>query len=230
VRIYQYINSSWQQLGADIDGEAQSDQSGWSVSLSADGSTVAIGAPYNDDSGHVRIYQYINSSWQQLGADIDGEAQGDESGYSVSLSSDGSTVAIGAPYSDANGSSSGQVRIYQYDGVGWQQLGADIDGEASADYSGGSVSLSADGSTVAIGAPENDGSGDRSGHVRIYQYIDSSWLQLGTDIDGEAQSNYSGWSVSLSSDASTVAIGANGISGNGTNSGHVRVYELTQEP
>jgi len=54
--------SSWQQLGADIDGQAWGDQSGKSVSLSADGSTVAIGAPKNDgnsrsDSGHVRIYQ-----------------------------------------------------------------------------------------------------------------------------------------------------------------------------
>ena len=80
------------------------DESGSSVSLSADGSTVAIGAPFNkvngQELGHVRIYQYIDSSWQQLGADIDGEAEGDESGYSVSLSADGSTVAIGAPYND----------------------------------------------------------------------------------------------------------------------------------
>ena len=36
--------SSWNQQGADIDGEAASDYSGWLVSLSADGSVVAIGA------------------------------------------------------------------------------------------------------------------------------------------------------------------------------------------
>ena len=51
----------------------------------------------------MRIYQYINSSWQQLGTDIDGEAADDYSGYSVSLSADGSTVAIGAPSNDGNG-------------------------------------------------------------------------------------------------------------------------------
>ena len=118
----------------------QDDYSGCSVSLSADGSTVAIGAPSNDDngddSGHVRVYQYINSSWQQLGTDIDGEAADDDSGYSVSLSADGSTVAIGAPGNDGNGSNSGHVRIYQYINSSWHQLGTDIDGEAANDYSG----------------------------------------------------------------------------------------------
>ena len=49
----------------------------------------------------------------------------------------------------------------------WKQLGPDIDGEAAGDYSGVSVSLSADGSTVAIGAAENDGNGSDAGHVRI---------------------------------------------------------------
>ena len=233
VRIYQYINSSWQQLGTDIDGEAAGDRSGWSVSLSDDGSTVAIGAFRNDDngtdSGHVRVYQYDGLDWQQIGADIDGEAEGDES-CSVSLSADGSTVAIGAKYNDGNGSKSGHVRVYQYINSSWQQLGADIDGEAENDISGRFVSLSADGSTVAIGAHGNDGNGSASGHVRIYQYINSSWQQLGADIDGEASGDVSGWSVSLSDDGSTVAIGAFQNDGNGSDSGHVRIYELTQEP
>ena len=55
-------------------------------------------------------------------------------------------------------------------------MGSDIDGESSYDYSGWSVSLSPDGSTVAIGAPYNDGAGTNSGHVRIYS--------LDTDGDG----------------------------------------------
>jgi hypothetical protein len=242
VRIYQYIDSSWQQLGTDIDGEVQADESGCSVSLSADGGTVVIGAIGNDGngsfSGHVRIYQYINSSWQQLGTDIDGEAEGDWFGQSVSLSADGSTVAIGASFNDGNGTYSGHVRVYQYIDSSWVQLGTDIDGEAAGDSSGSSVSLSSDGSTVAIGAGRlglggaNDGvNGTNSGHVRVYQYIDSSWVQLGTDIDGEAEGDYSGSSVSLSADGSTLAIGApNNDYFNWENSGHVRVYELTQEP
>ena len=72
---------------------------------------------------------------------------------------------------------SGHVRIYNYTPSGtasWTQLGADIDGEAVSDYSGRSVSLSSDGSRVAIGAYANDGvSGSNSGHVRIYNYTPS---------------------------------------------------------
>jgi hypothetical protein len=228
VRIYQYNNNSWSQLGADINGEAADDYSGESISLSSDGSIVAIGAFQNDgngtNSGHVRIYQYNNNSWSQLGDDIDGEAADDRSGYSVSLSSDGSRVAIGAY---RNGNLSGHVRIYQYNNNSWSQLGADIDGEAENDVSGWAVSLSSDGTRVAIGAGNNDGNGDNSGHVRIYGYNGSAWAQVGADIDGEAAGNQSGRSVSLSSDGSIVAIGAPFNNENGTNSGHVRVYSIS---
>ena len=232
VRIYEYSGGSWSQLGADIDGEAANDRSGYSVSLSSDGSRVAIGAPKNDGvngslSGHVRVYEYSSGSWTQLGADIDGEAQGDEFGWSVSLSSDGSRVAIGAYGNDGNGTNSGHVRIYEYSNGSWTQVGSDIDGEASNDFSGRSVSISSDGSTVAIGADGNDGNGTNSGHVRIYEYSNGSWTQVGSDIDGEASNDFSGRSVSISSDGSTVAIGANGNDGNGSISGHTRIYEYS---
>ena len=48
------------------------------------------------------------------------------------------------------------------------QIGSDIDGEAAGDYLGRSVSLSSDGTIVAIGGWRNDGTGIDSGHVRIY--------------------------------------------------------------
>ena len=224
------MNYGWVKLGTDIDGEASGDNSGRSVSLSSDGTRVAIGAPYNDDngwtSGQVRIYEYNNSTsaWDKLGDDIDGEAAGDDSGYSVSLSADGTRVAIGAPYNDVNGISSGHVRIYEYRSGSWTQLGDDIGGEAFGDYSG-RVSLSSDGTRVAIGAPYNDGNGTQAGHVRIYEYDGTSWNKLGDDIDGEAAGDFSGISVSLSFDGSRVAIGASRNDGNGTNSGHVRIYD-----
>ena len=77
----------------------------------------------------------------------------------------------------------GHVRIYDYNGSAWVQVGADIDGEAAGDQSGSSVSLSSDGSRVAIGARENDGNGAAAGHVRIYDYDGSSWVKVGVDID-----------------------------------------------
>ena len=139
-----FVASDWTQQGADIDGEAASDHSGNSVSLSSDGTTVAIGAYGNDgngyNSGHVRIYAWnsATSAWEQQGADIDGEAEDDHSGRSVSLSSDGTTVAIGAWGNDDNGVDSGHVRIYAWNSAtsAWDQQGADIDGEAAYDQSG----------------------------------------------------------------------------------------------
>ena len=235
VRVYEWSGSAWVQKGSDIDGEAADDESGMSVSLSSDGTTVAIGALYNDgngsDAGHVRVYEWNSStsSWDQKGADIDGEAADDQSGWSVSLSSDGSTVAIGARLNDGTASNAGHVRVYEWNSgtSSWDQKGADIDGEAADDRSGSSVSLSSDGTTVAIGALYNDGTGTDAGHVRVYQYSGGTWTQLGSDIDGEAANDSSGWAASLSADGTTVAIGAYENDGNGSGAGHVRIYSIT---
>ncbi|MFT7100240.1 MAG: sugar lactone lactonase YvrE [Bacteroidia bacterium] len=229
VRVYQYASSSWSQLGSDIDGEAANDFSGQCVSLSGDGTIVAISATDNDgggpNAGHVRVYQYASGSWSQLGNDIDGEAANDKSGSSISLSDDGTILAVGAFFNDGNGSSSGHVRVYQYASSSWSQLGSDIDGEASNDLSGYSVSLSDDGTILALGAYKNDGGGTDAGHVRVYKYASSSWTQLGSDIDGEAAGDWSGSAVSLSGDGTKLAVGAYKNGGGGTDAGHVRLYK-----
>ena len=70
--------------------------------MNAAGDTVIIGAPYNDgngdNSGHARVFTLTDGAWVQVGADIDGETAGDESGYSVAMNAVGDTVIIGAPY------------------------------------------------------------------------------------------------------------------------------------
>ena len=135
-------------------------------------------------------------------------------------------MAIGAYNNDGGGSDSGHVRIYSWDGSAWTQVGNDIDGEALGDNSGGSVSIDSDGSHVAIGGYNNDGNGSNAGHVRIYEYSSGSWSQVGNDIDGEASDDQSGYSVSIDSDGSHVAIGAYNNDGTASNAGHVRVYNL----
>ena len=226
-RIYNWDGTTWSQLGGDIDGEAADDESGYSVSLSSDGTTVAIGARNNDgngnNAGQTRVFSWNGTTWNQLGGDIDGEAADDESGYSVSLSGNGSTVAIGARKNDGNGNSSGQTRIYSWNGTAWSQLGNDIDGEAANDFSGSSVSLSEDGRTVAIGARKNDGNGSNSGQARIYSWNGTTWSQLGTDIDGEATDDESGWSVSLAGNGTVIAVSAHQNDGNGGNAGQTRI-------
>jgi hypothetical protein len=229
VEIYEYNGSVWTQLGADIDGEADSDGSGTSVSLSSDGSIVAIGAPNNDGggttSGHVRVYKYMGGAWVLQGADINGEAGGNSSGNSVSISADGSIVAIGAPFNDDVGLNSGQVEVYEYNGSAWIQLGADLLAEGVGDLYGSSVSLNDDGNILAIGGYQNDGNGSNSGHVRVFEFIAGSWVQIGADLDGEAGDDWSGNSVSLDSVGSTVAIGAFLNNGGGFDRGHARVYK-----
>ena len=81
----------------------------------------------------------------------------------------------------------------------WKQLSSDIDSEVAGDRSGYSVSMSSDGTIVAIGAIRNNGNGTDAGHVRVYQYASSTdtWTQLGSDIEGEANGDYSGYSVSI---------------------------------
>ena len=296
VRVYEYDNTSWVQLGQDIDGESSGDQSGKSVSLSSDGNVLAIGAYKNDgvsggNSGHVRVYTYNGSSWVQIGQDVDGAANGDQFGWDVSMNHDGSIFAASSPYHSGLGQGSaghvrvyfnangvwsqvgndiygavdwdlsgwsislskqssinnytiaigaidndggsgannerGHVRVFNNPGNGvWAQVGQDIIGEAYWDHSGYKVSTSDDGTKVAIGAHQNDGGGNASGHVRIYENINGSWSQIGNDIDGEATEDESGSSVSLSGDGNTVAIGAHRNDGNGTNSGHVRVFNV----
>mmetsp|Transcript_16564 Transcript_16564/g.19188 ORF Transcript_16564/g.19188 Transcript_16564/m.19188 type:complete len:88 (+) Transcript_16564:533-796(+) len=86
--------------------------------------------------------------------------------------------------------------------------------------------MSDNGRTVAIGAKHNDGNGIASGHVRVYTWSSTinNWIQLGSDMDGESQSDNSGYSVSMSGNGQIVAIGARNNDGNGWSSGHVRVY------
>jgi hypothetical protein len=209
--------------------------------MNSAGDIVAIGAKFNtsDDgrnsSGHVRVYQYIDTpdgtdpkAWKQLGIDIDGEGSVDLSGI-VSMNSTGDTVAIGAGNNAID--NAGHVRVWKYmDELGnpgtkkWQRLGQDIDGEAASDFSGTAVSMNSTGDIVSIGSVKNDGNGNNSGHVRIWKLIGSTWQRLGQDIDGETAEDQSGYSVSMNSEGTIIAVGAIYNDDNGDNSGHTRVF------
>jgi hypothetical protein len=205
-RIYKWNSSSWAIMDKQIDGLAMREFSGFSVSLSSDGTTVAIGAPYaansnaDADAGATRIYKWNNSSWVIMDKPIDGLTAGEQSGTSVSLSSNGTTVAIGAPYAL---STTGTTRIYKWNNSSWIML-AQINGLTAGEHIGTRVSLSSDGITVAIGAPY---ALSTTGTTRIYKWNNSSWIML-AQINGLTAGEQSGTSVSLSSNGTTVAIGA----------------------
>ena len=226
VRIYKNIAGTWTQVGSDISGDVNGENTGGSIGLSDDGTKLVIGAPQaNGYMGRVRVYEYFAGGWSQMGVDIAGDVTNSFSGTSVSISDDGLTIAIGSPWDSGSGAYEGQARVFAYAGGAWTQVGSDINGENANDQSGQSISLSADGATIAIGAIGNDGTGSNAGHVRIYTNIASTWTQIGADIDGEAAGDGCGRAVSLSADATTVAIGATTNAGNGSNAGHVRVFK-----
>lgn len=59
------------------------------------------------------------------------------------------------------------------------QLGADIDGEAANDHFGWCTVISADGRRVAAGSPDNDAAGNNAGSVRVFDYLNNEWVQVG---------------------------------------------------
>ena len=225
---YVFDFGGWRQIGADINGEAAGDNFGRTVAMSSDGNTIVVGAFYNDgngtDSGQVRVFDWNGSAWVKRGSDIDGEAAGDNLGVSVAISADGNSIIAGAYLNDGNGTESGQARVYSWNGSAWVQKGADLDGEAAGDWFGHSVAMSSDGSVIVIGAYQNDGTGADSGHLRAYSWNGSAWVRKGIDLDGEAAGDFFGLNVAMSGDGNSIISGAIFNDGNGSNSGHARVF------
>ena len=223
--------SNWVQRGGDIDGAA-SNYLGRAVALSSDGAVLAVGIPNkNSQIGAVRVLVWNGVSWAPRGADIGGETSGDQSGWSVDISDDGTVVAIGAHRNDASGSNAGHVRIYRWYGGNWVQRGGDIDGQSSDDYSGFDVSCNSACSVVAVGAYGNDQAGSSAGHTRVYIFstVLNSWVQRGSDINGLVAGDMSGRAIALDSNGNTLVIGATSYQGSAAGvilpqSGLVRAY------
>ncbi|WP_445454765.1 T9SS type A sorting domain-containing protein [Flavobacterium sp. 25HG05S-40] len=163
--------------------------------------------------------------WTQIGNTINGQNAGDSFGYATAISADGTIVAIGANSNDNGGSSSGQVRVFEIKEGNWSQIGTDINGESSGDQTGQSVSLSDDGTVLAIGEPLNNDLGFTSGQVRVFRNVNNSWIQVGQDLFGQNSSAEGGKSVDLSADGSVVAFGAPNTTVNGMFfAGRVKVF------
>lgn len=173
---------------------------GTAVSLSGDGHTLAVGAAFEssnatgingnqDDnsaskSGAVYIFTRSGSDWpQQAYIKASNTDTQDRFGHAVSLSADGNTLAVGALGEDSNAigingnqhdkslAYSGAAFIFKRNQGSWSQqsyLKASNTGEF--DWFGGSISLSADGNTLAVGAHHEDGgatgvNGDQTSHA-----------------------------------------------------------------
>lgn len=208
------------QIGKDIEGEFENDEFGTSIAISADGRTIAIGGHRNDDkahqAGHVRVYKLSNEEWLQMGSDIDGQEERNWFGYSVALSDDGNRLIVGSLKLNGTG-----ARSFEFKDGEWLKIGQNISmGQAN------DVAISSDGNIVAVADYNFPQPAIHTGVVRVYKWKDGEWAKMGGDIDGENEKDQSGWSISLSGDGKTVAIGAINSNEKGTDSGHVRIFRF----
>lgn len=221
---------------------------GYSVAISADGNTIAVGGVYdNNFTGAAWVFVRCGCTWSQQGTKLISStaAPNDGAGYSVALSADGNILAVGAFSANLD---SGEVIVYTRNDMGiWSQqtiipgdtltgLSVSLSSVGDVLVAGGIldvlvfrnmsgvwtlqtiiplvypifsysqfVSLSADGSTLAIG----DSAGPTGGQVYIYVYSGNTWIQQGIPLIGN---NFSGplglgAAVSLSGDGNTLAAG-----------------------
>jgi len=201
------------------------DQLGWSVSISGD--TAVVGARIDDDirvnSGSAYVFIRSGSVWSvqaKLTANDAISGQGDQFGYSVSVSGD--TVVIGAPYDDELGGDSGSAYVFVRSGSTWsQQQKLTASDAAAGDQFGWSVSISGD--TAVIGARRDDVVGSDSGSAYVFVRSGSTWSQQQklTASDAFTDDEF-GTSVSVSGD--TAVIGSPFDNDAGDDSGSAYVF------
>jgi len=240
----------WSRMGEDLKTNFRSEvdvtevipnnahqQKGYSISLSRDGTRVAIG-DVGDDVGVVRVYENRSEEgWTMVGNEIrTTSSKTDFFGHSTSLSSDGNVLAVGAPNAGEN--HNGRVYIYHFSENNWvleRNDGSEMIIDGNGGHFGHALSLSSDGNILAVGAPnsaqnigdsinvtdatDNDNSGGGGGYVTVFKRMNPNNLWYAYDITAPAddntehaeQNDYFGYSISLSGDGSRLAIGSPGF-------------------
>ena len=217
-----------------IDG-ADSDQFGWSVSISGNGNVALVGANGDDDKGTNSGSAYIftkqaNGDYLQTQKLVASDGtDNDQFGRSVSISSDGNVVLVGAYNDGDKGAGSGSVYIFtKLSTNGSYMLTGKLvasDGAAS-DRFGYSVSISGDGNVALIGAYWDDDKGTNSGSAYIFtKQTNGSYTQTRKLVTGDgAENDQFGWSVSISGNGNVALIGAIYDDDKGANSGSAYIF------
>jgi hypothetical protein len=221
-RVSEWKSGNWTQRGGDI-VEPSNSMFGIAVSLSSDGTRVAIGG-----FSAIHIFKFEANEWEQMG---DGVATGYSSNYpdgfrppAVSLSGEGNFVAVGMENLAA--------KVHRWIDGSWSQVGGDI----GYPYIGKSIAIADGGVRVVIGSKFRNY--DIPGYVAVYGFDSgtNSWSQLGSDLRGVIAGEWFGNSVAISSDGNRVAVSGKyakhlteaSVSG-ATYWGVVRVYDWVSD-
>ena len=229
VRVYR-MNDKWEQIGQDIVGRAEQDLFGTSIAMSSNGRTMAVGSighnGYYKNVGKIKVFRLENNSWTKFGNIITGEEQFERVGFSVSMSSRGTIIAVSS--SGAGSKTATTVYAYNRETQSWNQRGNSFVEDMTNELVGGvSVSLSDDGSIVAIGNHLNSEKGKFAGYVRIFQFNSEElvWTQFGDSIYGKYEKENFGTSISSTTSGFTIAVGADGYE---KDRGCVRIFDYQE--
>lgn len=167
----------------------------------------------------------ISFSQVQLGNDINGDATFDNMGWDVAMSGDGQTIVVGAPGSSIAAFGAGQVKVLQYNGSDWVQLGNDLLGFFDEDNFGRAVDITDDGNTIVVGAQYSDVNGTNSGSIQVFEFDGTNWIQKGNTLTGSDTDEF-GTTVSISNDGNRIAVGAPYTDTSVFDNGVLRVYDF----
>lgn len=190
------------QLTAQFNGRSSNDWFGWAVSMSSNGTKLAVGAPENANGGYVAIFEKYapgNTDWKLMGSMISSSSSSSSSndvyttskredlGAFVSLSGDGRMVAIGTmcdPSSSLIGEQKERIQILTFQSNAWVPMKSEFDLSTNdkpkgnnvlysknSDKGGAcsmSVSLSGDGTRMALGSIMDDTGETTRGHVKVF--------------------------------------------------------------
>lgn len=230
--IFVYSGGSWsiqdKLIGSNSSGNANQ---GYSVSLSADGNTLAVGGNRNNLGGSVWIFVRSGTTWSEQQYIPGPGVLFDEFGHSVDLSTDGNTLVVGARGTDQGlNTFAGAIYIYTRSGLLWtlEQGPIFATGTTNPDpQTGYSVAISADGNTVAAGLPEEILSESYVGGVVVWTRFDGVWTQQTlTPLQPNDSTGDSlfGSSVDLSSNGDTLAVGGPNNNATGNNVGAAWIF------
>jgi hypothetical protein len=175
------------------------------VSINNDGTIIALGIwDDNNNIGAVYIYAFDGTNWNLQGSKITGLGEVGQGlfGNSVSLNGAGNLLAVGCPEEGAN--NEGAVYIYNLNVITAPVLVQKINGTITSGELGWNLNFSADGSTLAVGAPSVVSSND-PGCVYIYTKIQGIWTQQAFFTEAPDESDF-GYKVSLSGDGNILAV------------------------
>ncbi|WP_194768400.1 HYR domain-containing protein [Tamlana sp. I1] len=174
----------------------------------------------------ISIFTGNAQSIQQLGTTFYGTNQNDNAGTASAISDDGTRVAVGYPGSDEGNNDSGQVRVFDFVGGAWTQVGGNINGVAAGEHMGGNVAINKAGNILAI---SGGGQTNTRGIIRVYELIAGTWTQLGADINGVDLSDHLGVVMDLDASGTVLALGApnSSVGNSGFLKGYVKVFKYS---